>query len=197
MDPRRISVLSGALNSYRHEMLMENTQGIPIVQQHGEKDDNVPAYHSRFLAQMLNQSGSNPSYFEIPGAGHYFDTVMTTDQLVQFYRTYTNTSDRIPRRIQNFSFTIADPADMGSKGGIHVTHLDDPGQYGKIEVTGHAIRTSNVLSLEFDPDLVQLATLSLDGQQFGNTIQTLEGGVLPISRGANGLWQVSSVGLTD
>jgi pimeloyl-ACP methyl ester carboxylesterase len=35
-DPRRTAVLSASLNSYRHEMLMPNVQGIPIQQQHGQ-----------------------------------------------------------------------------------------------------------------------------------------------------------------
>jgi hypothetical protein len=58
---------------------------------------------------------------------------------------------------------VGDPGDMGSKGGIKVLLLEDPGQYGKVRVKGHAITTSNILSLEFDPSLFQAATLSIDG----------------------------------
>lgn len=66
-DPRRTAVISASLNSYRHEMLMANARGIPIQQQHGQIDNNVPAYHSRFLAQQLFLAGANSSYNEVEG----------------------------------------------------------------------------------------------------------------------------------
>lgn len=64
-DPRRTAVMSASLNSYRHEMLVANMQGIPTQQQHGEVDDNVSAYNSRFLAQQLYLAGGNSSYNEV------------------------------------------------------------------------------------------------------------------------------------
>jgi predicted esterase len=72
-DPRRTAVVSASLNSYRHEMLMANVQGIPIQQQHGEIDDNVPAYNSRFLSQQLYLAGANSSYNEVPGRNHWWE----------------------------------------------------------------------------------------------------------------------------
>lgn len=72
-DPRRIAVLSASLNSYRHELLMANVRGIPIQQQHGEIDDNVPAYHSRFLAEHLILAGANSSYNEVPQQNHWWE----------------------------------------------------------------------------------------------------------------------------
>jgi predicted esterase len=72
-DPRRTAIVSASLNSYRHEMLMANVNGIPIEQQHGEIDDNVPAYNSRFLAQQLNLAGANSSYNEVPQQNHWWE----------------------------------------------------------------------------------------------------------------------------
>lgn len=71
-DPRRTAIISASLNSYRHEMLLENTRGIPIQQQHGGVDDNVPTYHSRFLAQQLVLVGANSSYNEVPNQNHWW-----------------------------------------------------------------------------------------------------------------------------
>lgn len=191
MDPRRTAIISGSLNSYRHEMLMENAQGIPVVQQHGEKDDNVPTYHSRFLSQMLFQTGLNSSYYELPGQGHWFDRVMTTDDLVDFYRKYTLTNETIPRKLHNFSFVVGDPGDMGSKGGILITHLEDPGQYGRVHVEGHLIRTSNVASLELEPRVLQTATVNIDGQEFALAGSSNNNGMaFTFSRTATGTWQV-------
>ncbi|KAL6705360.1 hypothetical protein ACN47E_007009 [Coniothyrium glycines] len=163
-DPRRIAVVSASLNSYRHEMLMSNTRGIPIQQQHGEVDDNVPAYHSRFLGQQLYLAGADSSYNEVPGQNHWWDTIMTTADLLDFYHAQTQSEVVLPRKLQNFSIVVADPGDMGSKGGITVTRLVEPGQYGRVTVHGRTIRTSNVDSLDFSPSLWS-TSISLNGQE--------------------------------
>jgi hypothetical protein len=143
-------------------MLMLNAYGIPVQQQHGQLDDNVPAYNSRFLAQQLYLSGTNSSYNEVPGQNHYWDTVMTTPELVDFYYRQTKSNDTIPRKMNEFEFVVGDPGDTGPKGGIKVLLLEDPGQYGRVHVKGHSITTSNVLSLEFAPTVFQARSLSID-----------------------------------
>ncbi|KAH8716837.1 hypothetical protein GQ44DRAFT_688581 [Phaeosphaeriaceae sp. PMI808] len=163
-DPRRTAVVSAALNSYRHDMLIGNVQGIRIQQQHGELDDNVPAYNSRLLAQQLYLAGANSSYNEPAGQNHWWDAVMTTPELVDFYYSQARNEDTLPRKLETFSITVGDSGDMGSKGGIKVRQLHDPGQYGKVEVKGHLIRTTNVMSLEFDPVLWD-ETIKIDGAQ--------------------------------
>jgi hypothetical protein len=144
-------------------MLMPNARGIPIQQQHGQIDDNVPAYNSRFLSQQLFLSDTNSSYNEVPGQNHWWDTVMTTPELVDFYYAQTKSREIIPRKLNDYEFVVGDPGDMGSKGGIGVLLLEDPGQYGRVRVKGHTITTSNILSLEFDPTLFQATSLSIDG----------------------------------
>jgi poly(3-hydroxybutyrate) depolymerase len=166
-DPRRTAIISASLNSYRHEMLMSNAHGIPIQQQHGGIDDNVPAYHSRFLAEQLYRTGvtgTTSSYNEVEGRNHWWDTVMTTPELVDFYYSQTKNRDVLPRKMEHFSIVVGDPGDMGSKNGIRVTHLEDPGWYGRIGVKGHTITTSNVLGLEFNPALWS-ETVILDRQE--------------------------------
>jgi acetyl esterase/lipase len=163
-DPRRTAVISASLNSYRHEMLMPNARGIPILQQHGEIDDNVPAFHSHLLAQQLYLSGASSDYVDVPGQNHWWDTVMTTAELVDFYYKQTKSEEVLPRKLVNFTIMVGDPGDMGSKNGIKVKHLEDPGQYGKVDVKAHTITTSNVQELEFDPALWK-ESVSLDGSQ--------------------------------
>ncbi|KAH7392819.1 hypothetical protein BKA66DRAFT_456959 [Pyrenochaeta sp. MPI-SDFR-AT-0127] len=162
-DPRRTAVVSASLNSYRHEMLMANVNGIPIQQQHGEIDDNVPAYNSRLLAQQIYLAGSNSSYNEVENQNHWWELVMTTPELVEFYYEQTRNQDVLPRKLTEFHIVVGDPGDMGAKGGIRVTHLKDPGQYGRVSVKGHTIKTSNVQSLEFDP-ILWSGAITLNGQ---------------------------------
>ena len=152
-DPKRTAAVSASLNSYRHEMLMSNARGIPIQQQHGGIDDNVPAYNSRLLAQQLYLANASSSYNEVTGFNHWWEDVMTTPALVDFYYLQTDNEDELPRKLEEFTITIGDPGDMGSKGGIRVKHLEDPGQYGRVSVRGHNIKTTNVQDVEFDAAL--------------------------------------------
>ena len=163
-DPKRTAVVSAALNSFRHEMLMPNAHGIPIQQQHGEVDDNVPAYHSRLLAEQLYRNHADSSYNEVAGKSHWWDTVMTTSELVDFYYKQAANEDALPRKLDRFLIVVGDPGDMGSKNGIKVKHLEDPGYYGKLDVRGHTIKTSNVQGLEFDLTIWR-QSVTIDGQE--------------------------------
>ncbi|KAF2660252.1 hypothetical protein K491DRAFT_589649 [Lophiostoma macrostomum CBS 122681] len=191
-DPRRTAVVSASLNSFRHEMLLENAKGIPVLQQHGEIDDNVPAYNSRLLSQLLFQAGTNSSYHEFLGKNHYWDGVMTTEPLRKFYQEQTQSDVRLPRQLDEFSIVVAHPGDMGSKSGIRVLALEDPGQYGRVKVKGHEIKTSNVLSLEFDLSPVGYNAIDVDGSQF-----QLSGGAAVTLEGSSGMWKVGILSQSD
>jgi dipeptidyl aminopeptidase/acylaminoacyl peptidase len=93
-DPGRTAVISASLNSYRHEMLMANAYGIPIQQQHGEIDDNVPAYNSRFLAQQLDLAGASSHYNEVPRQNHWWEYGTPTQ--VHIRRLLTQISQSAP-----------------------------------------------------------------------------------------------------
>jgi len=90
---------------------------------------------------------------------------MTTQALVDFYYAQTSNEDELPRKLDQFTIVVGDPGDMGSKGGIKVLQLIDPGQYGRVEVKGHTIQTTNVMSLEFDSALWQ-DSVTLNGADF-------------------------------
>lgn len=90
---------------------------------------------------------------------------MTTQALVDFYYSQTSNEDELPRKLDQFTIVVGDPGDMGSKGGIKVLQLIDPGQYGRVEVKGHTIQTTNVMSLEFDSALWRDA-VTLNGADF-------------------------------
>lgn len=193
MDPRRTAIISASLNSYRHEMLMANARGITIVQQHGEMDDNVPAYNSRLLAQQLFQEGTSSSYYELPGQGHWFDVVMTTDQLKTFYREQTSGNKTTRRDLAYFEIVVADPGDMGSKEGLQVLHLEDPGQYGRVRVSrnttlqSYDIQTSNILSFRLQGRYFEGKSVIVDGQPVRASNST---GTVQLSRAAENSWKV-------
>lgn len=126
------------------------------MQQHGSADDNVPAFHSRRMNQLISQINGNcrHQYVELKGKNHWFEGVMTTVPLLEFYDILRceTTSAKLP---EDFTTIIANPADMGARGGLLVDQLTNPDQLGRIEVERCRIsatwnlRTSNILRFHF------------------------------------------------
>lgn len=125
--------------------------GIPILQQHGSADDNVPPFHSRRLSQLISQHGHSSRYVELPGKGHWFDGVMTTTYLRECYHQVLTKGSMTPELPSRFNIVVANPANQGSRGGIVVDQLVSPGQLGRLEVERSSetstwgCKTSNIL----------------------------------------------------
>ncbi|KAI9689335.1 MAG: hypothetical protein M1822_009986 [Bathelium mastoideum] len=160
MDPRRQNAIQASLNNYRHELLADNLKGIPIFQQHGSADDNVPVWHSREMHQRIEEADWHSSYHERLGEGHWFDGIMTTKPLSDFY--YANlpspskgAEQTPPQDLQSsreFSLVVASPAETGPKNGVKVLLLEFPDQLGRIDVKLQGSRcflsTSNIVCFE-------------------------------------------------
>lgn len=150
VSPLVESVIQNSLSSYRHELLLENMKGIPIYQQHGAKDDNVPPYHSRLLHSLLHESGCPSTYIELSEQGHWFDGVMTTGPLRAFYMSILD-SDTSRRQIpKDFKFCVPNSGDTGYRVGIWADQLESPDYLGTLSVLRDDeerlwhIKTSNV-----------------------------------------------------
>ncbi|KAK6003951.1 hypothetical protein QM012_008801 [Aureobasidium pullulans] len=182
MPPSVRALLDASLSSYRHELLLDNVKGISILQQHGSIDDNVPAFHSRLMNQLINQQGANASYIELQGKNHWFDGIMTTEYLSEFFEQKLNNSARPLRAPEAFTLTVANPADSGPKFGIEVLHLRRPGQLGKVHVFFSSsqciLRSSNVLSLRLPAIYPRTHGIVVDGQRID----------LPLEAVSNDLW---------
>ena len=170
-DPGRTAIVQGALNNYRNELLLPNVKGIPIFQQHGGGDDNVPPYNSRMLSQMIGEAGAESDYFEFPGKPHWWAGVMTTDPLKEFYNQHLRANvSKPPFTLRDFSLVVADARDMGPKRGLKILQLRVPGQLGKIEVSFDAftrscvLRTSNVIGLSIPQFLWECESIQIDDQ---------------------------------
>ena len=158
MDPRIAMLLQTSLVNYRHELLIENFAGIPIAQQHGAQDDNVPVYHSRNMQHLISQSGWDPKYIELPGKGHWFEGVMTTEPLRIFYQRFLKSSGRLAELPHKFTLIVPGTGGIGSRGGIAVDQVCSPDQLGRVEVIQHTapstwiLKTSNILRFHFTSD---------------------------------------------
>ncbi|OAX79206.1 hypothetical protein ACJ72_06475 [Emergomyces africanus] len=188
------SVIHTARQNFRHELLMGNFAGIPILQQHGSADDNVPAYHSRLLHTLIWENGWHSEYHELAEKGHWFDGVLTTPPLLDFYSRHTSQPFSYNRLLpEKFSFSIPNSGDMGSRGGIVVDQLISPDKYGRIQVTREAggrlwkVKTRNVHRFHLLPSRMRVAVcpieISVDGG-FDNPFK------VPAADRANSTWFV-------
>ena len=147
-DPRVTWVIQTSLRSFRHELLVSNSKGIPLLQQHGSADDNVPAFHSRRMNQLITQSSSNicHEYVELEGKNHWFDGVMSTPPLCKFYDKILENGGELPQMPQKFEVVVSNPADMASRGGLVVDQLGTLDQLGRIEVASGSTTAPSVLT---------------------------------------------------
>lgn len=196
-DPGKTLLMQASLTSYRHDLLMENAQDIPIVLQSGSKDDNVPAYHSRLMDMRIEEAGGDSAYFEVPDKGHTWPGVVTTKPLREFYRRNLDCdatqSRQTSTNLRSFSMVVPNPGDMGPKNGVKVLQLILPGQLGRIDFTYDPLTLScvflesNIGELTISNVYDFCESLWIDGTDLTNTISTSE-----IRRFINGKegWQI-------
>lgn len=194
MDPSIRALLDSSMSSYRHERLLANAQHIAVLQQHGTIDDNVPAFHSRLMNQLIHQAGADSTYIELEAKNHWFDGVMTTEPLSSFYERVLNGVRSSVNSPSNFSFFVANPADMGPRHGISVLHLSKQGRLGKVVVEFAPtkaecyIKTSNILSMKLSAIYPRTRNIKIDSQSLH---------LPPLSDDVNlwlasdGMWRVS------
>ena len=199
MDPRLALVLQNSLVSYRHELFVDNFLGIPILQQHGGADDNVPVYHSRRLKQLIDESGGRSRYVELKGQSHWFDGIMTSEPLRTFYHDIAG-ADKVKSELpEAFTIIVPNSGNMGSRGGIVVDQLMSPDQLGRIDVVRDhhfskwILSTSNIhrfhLSSTRDdwqlPNIVEVDNITFDNT---SSVAGLDGHWYVQS--SNGSWKV-------
>ena len=149
MQPRIKAVLDAVLSNFRHELLYQNFESTSILVQHGSNDDNVPVFHARRMNELLQASRSNSHFAELKHRGHWFEGVMTTKPMKEYYSNLSeqSTSVTLP---SSFRFLVPHSHDMGSRFGILVDQLLSPDRFGSIQglysrlELSLAIQTSNV-----------------------------------------------------
>jgi len=134
-DPSKKAVVHFAMASFSHDLLASNFAHIPIFQQHGELDDNVPVYHSSLMHLLISQTGSNSEYDVVKGKGHWWEAVATEPKLAEFYKKILK-SPRVTRLrdVDEFELVVADAGDMGGRFGVRVIYIQEQGKLGSLKV---------------------------------------------------------------
>lgn len=166
-DPSKSSAVQAGLSSYRHELLLGNAQGTPIFVQHCSDDDNVPVFHSRRMNQLANLANVSTEYSELRKGGHWFDGILVTEGLKNFYDRILANDGSPSHGIKTFSITIANPADFGFVHGFQVRQLLDPARLGQLRVdkseTSIAIAAWNVQAFSLPLEMTRGLWLCIDG----------------------------------
>ncbi|KAF2672220.1 hypothetical protein BT63DRAFT_191683 [Microthyrium microscopicum] len=158
-DPSKKAAVDFAIASYRNELLAANFAGIPIMQQHGGSDDNVPVYHSSLMYQLINETGTSSDYDVLEGKPHWWDGIATETNLQKFYNKVL-ANPRIPtlQEVEHFEIIAADPGEMSGRFGIRVLYLQEQGRLGKLKISRNKIRNTwrfvpeNIMVMEIEAD---------------------------------------------
>ena len=170
IHPMLTAVLQNSLIDYKHELLLENAVGIPILLQHGSADDNVPPYHSRLMSELLTELDTPSGYHELLDMPHWFEGTMTTAPLQDLYMKYL--LDQTARNSSSVGLeaVFTDSDELDSVGGIVVDQLLSPEHLGRVSVkvlsAKHLhLKTTNVRRFHLDPAsprMRHITTISLD-----------------------------------
>ncbi|KAK6534290.1 hypothetical protein TWF281_005618 [Arthrobotrys megalospora] len=173
LEPRALSVLQSSMNTYRLDLLVDNLEGIPILQGHGESDDNVPVFHSRRMFELLQNTVrvkgiDNPGYNELPKTGHWFDGIMTYGKMGDFLSKFFARPRPLRHPRQSFTLVVGNPGAMAGRGGFRVLQLSDPGIFGRMRIntgteTGSTwiVSTNNIRRFELDLKYVESRKLDV------------------------------------
>lgn len=174
VDPAQSAIVAAARAPYRQELFLENMKGTPVLVQHGELDDNVPAYHSRLMKSLAElQKGIHLEYTEALTKFHWWDGAMTTQPMLEFYREQLRLPTHRSQIPEQFSFVVGDSHAFGSLHGIRVEQLLKPDVLGRVSVDTRgsgktkswAISTKNIRRFHLDrrPSENDLQVVYLEG----------------------------------
>ncbi len=170
---------------------------------HGDQDDNVPVAQARFMRELLGKFHTDWSYYERPGAGHWWgNECVDWPPLFEFLKQRTRPQDAEARRVE---FVTANPGISSRSRWVEILAQSRPLEYSKVTVekdeAGKAFKgtTENVARLALDvPGVAEggAVTVDLDGSKLEVTpasgrgriyLERGEKGWLPAGPPASGL----------
>ncbi len=158
-DPALQGLLHSSLTMFENDLFASNLAGLDLLVKYGSADANVPPWNSKDMAMTVDgwnrRSGleSKVKVSEVPGRPHWWNELFSeadVQSAIEAACLLTNNPGyKMPDTPQNFTLTVANPAEAGSKGGWRISELDVPGRLAKLEVryvsaTMHDDAESNV-----------------------------------------------------
>ncbi len=161
-------LMDRAVNGSRTTLLERNLEKRGVYILHGDRDDNVPVSQARFMRQRLAEFHPNFTYYERPGAGHWWgNPCMDWPPLMDFLKQ--NTPLPADRDVRQIDFRTVHPG-ISSKlhwitveaqeRNLAVSHVEARLDAGKRLFT---LSTDNVRRLRID--LGELAAPQLGAEE--------------------------------
>jgi len=164
---------------------------------HGEKDDNVPVTQARFMRELLGRFHPDFSYYERPGAGHWWgNECVDWPPLFEFLRERARPADAEVRQIE---FITANPGISSRSRWVEILAQIHPLEYSRVVIerdeagTGFKGTTENILRLALDRPSVPAGgkvTVELDGSKV-EVAPEAGAAVVYLERGPDG-WHASA-----
>jgi hypothetical protein len=151
-------ILEASISEYNTDFYSRHLVGIPLMVRMGSDDDNVPPYHLRRMARIVDELNGNPNTVkisEVPGQGHWWWGITDDDVMQGFFdRAAVSTLPSLPNE---FIATTLNPVSSESRGGIQILQLHLPYRAGYVHVTRNVkqgqkvwrLRTENIRRLGF------------------------------------------------
>ncbi|MDA0802228.1 MAG: prolyl oligopeptidase family serine peptidase [Planctomycetota bacterium] len=199
-------LLHTAQNSSRTLLLKDNYLGERVYVLHGDGDDNVPVAQSRILRGVLGGFHPDFTYFEQPGAGHWWG-----DQCVDWppmIDALTAKSLPEPDAVTSGAFTTVSSAIFAGSHGVTVMQHVEPMVPARVvwsitaattdAPTTITVTTQNVALLSLDTDFdggdgSEEIRIDINGKSI--TVPEREGGARTmLSASAGGAWSLARLG---
>jgi hypothetical protein len=181
-----MGILMSSLSPYNNDLYASNLAGISVLAIHGSDDDNVPPRHSRqhiALIEAWAQSSTHTNLVEVPKKGHWWDDVLSLQEVYDFIDTLVKSPPRDweEDRKKGFTITTANPDESGGKSGVRILELNRPGRLARLDVNGP--------QWEGEPRGEKGMFHGMNVRRF--SYQPVRGGAKRIMTQTNGIWSES------
>lgn len=147
-------LLHRAANASRTRSLARNLQHSGIYILHGDADDNVPVAQARMMREILGGFHTNFTYFEQPGAGHWWgNQCVDWPPLMDFLKRHERPADH---QIQRIDFLTANPAISSRCYWATIEQQQRPLEFSRLQASINiqerriTASTENIALLSFD-----------------------------------------------
>eukprot|EP01125_Pyxidicula_operculata_P009720 TRINITY_DN318_c2_g1_i1.p1 TRINITY_DN318_c2_g1~~TRINITY_DN318_c2_g1_i1.p1 ORF type:complete len:777 (+),score=119.56 TRINITY_DN318_c2_g1_i1:180-2510(+) len=127
-NPKVESILEASIYDNHPDFYLPQLKGIPAIVRYGSLDDNVPPFHMRRMARLLDQLNGNSNFVEVsevPGEGHWFDGVVDGPPMQDFFNRHSN-KIYLPALPLQFTVLTVNPASSEGRGGLRILQLQKP-----------------------------------------------------------------------
>ena len=149
------SMLTRANHPGETAELARNVLHYGVYVLHGDRDDNVPVSQARFMRELLGKFHADFSYYERPGAGHWWgDECVDWPPLFAFLQQHVRPADAATAHVE---FATANPGIASTSRWVTVVAQEHPLDYSKVTIDRDAKTgafkgtTSNVTRLALTP----------------------------------------------